>query len=223
MTTTSENPNDKPADRPRPRPRPYPTRPEPETEPATETEPGTETEPAAVAVEPAAEARTGSRRRGVPGMALLVAAVVVVAAFVAANVWLYLVRSNNDATESAREAALTSARDRVPAMLSYKYTDITDYVSAAPDNATGQFKKDFTQLITRVIAPAATAQKIVTNAQVKSAGVIEAHADSVVVLVMLDQTTTSKNTKGARVDGSRVRVVMARTGSTWLVSSLTPI
>jgi len=218
MTVTSDDANDKPADRPRPRPRPYPTRPDEQPEPAVAAEPT-----AAVAAEPTAADTDASARRGVPGLALLIVAAVVVAAFVAANVWLYLVRSNNDAIETARDAAVTSARERVPAMLSYKYTDITDYVAAAPDNSTGQFKKDFTQLIARVIAPAATSQKIVTNAQVKSAGVIEAHADSVVVLVMLDQTTTSKSIKGSRVDGSRVRVVMTRTGSTWLVSSLTPI
>jgi Mce-associated membrane protein len=222
MTTTSDDTagdmgsdeaTEKPAGRPRPRPRPYPT--------PRDDQPD---QPTAVAVDPATPAAPDqTRRRGVPGVALLIAAAVVVTAFVAANVWLYLVRSDNNAAESARDAAVTSARERVPAMLSYKYTDITDYVAAAPENATGQFKKDFTQLITRVIAPAATAQKIVTNAQVKSAGVIEAHADSVIVLVMLDQTTTSKNIKGSRVDGSRVRVVMTRTGSTWLVSSLTPI
>src|SRR6476469_2948696 len=196
MTVTSDDANDKPADRPRPRPRPYPTRPDEQPEPAVAAEPT-----AAVAAEPTAADTDASPRRGVPGVALLIVAAVVVAAFVAANVWLYLVRSNNDAIETARVAAVTSARERVPAMLSYKYTDITDYVAAAPDNATGQFKKDFTQLIPRVIAPAATAQKIVTNAQVKSAGVIDAQADSVTVLVMLDQTTTSKNIKGSRVDG----------------------
>ena len=155
-----------------------------------------------------------ARRRGV-----------VVAAFVAANVWLYLVRSNNDATESAREdRAMTSARDRVPAMLSYKYTDITDYVSARTRQRDRPVQEGLHPAHHRGSSRRRRrAQKIVTNAQVKSAGVIEAHADSVVVLVMLDQTTTSKNTKGARVDGSRVRVVMTRTGSTWLVSSLTPI
>jgi Mce-associated membrane protein len=63
----------------------------------------------------------------------------------------------------------------------------------------------------------------VTTATVKSAGVISAHPDSVTVLVMLDQTTTSKTTKGARVDGSRVRVEMTRTGGQWLVSNLVPI
>lgn len=213
MTTTDDT-SDKPADRPRPRPRPRPSPTPRDEQPAP---------PEAVAVEPGAEVADANRGRGVPGVVLLIAAAVVVAAFVAANVWLYLIRSNNDAIESARTAAVANARERVPAMLSYKYTDITDYVAAAPANATGRFKQDFTQLITRVIAPAATAQKIVTNAQVKSAGVIEAHADSVVVLVMLDQTTTSKNIKGARVDGSRVRVVMTHDGSSWLVSSLTPI
>ncbi len=166
------------------------------------------------------------------GTALLVAAALVVAAFIAANVWLYIERSNTDAGSAAngsypingvQPAAMTSARERIPAMLSYKYTNVDSYIASAPDNATGQFKKDFTELITRVIAPAARAQKIVTHADVKSVGVIEAHSDSVTVLVMLDQTTTSKKTKGARVDGSRVRVVMTLTGGKWLVSSLTPI
>jgi Mce-associated membrane protein len=173
-----------------------------------------------------------NRRRAMSGTALLVAAALVVAAFVAANVWLYVERSNSDGSTAAsgsypingaEPAAMTSARERIPAMLSYKYTNVDSYIATAPDNATGQFKKDFTELITRVIAPAARAQKIVTTAQVKSVGVIEAHSDSVTVLVMLDQTTTSKKTKGARVDGSRVRVVMTLTGGKWLVSSLTPI
>ena len=222
--TATDNTSDEPTGRPRPRPRPYPTPRGEQSEPAPAVDVADVPDSADVAdAEPSAVAAEASARRPVPGVALLIAAAVVVAAFVAANVWLYLVRSNDDAVESARTAAVASARERVPAMLSYKYTDITDYVAAAPDNATGRFKTDFTQLITRVIAPAATAQKIVTNAQVKSAGVIDAHADSVVVLVMLDQTTTSKNLKGSRVDGSRVRVVMTRAGGTWLVSSLTPI
>jgi Mce-associated membrane protein len=223
---TNNEASDRDTDRPRPRPRPYPSRPDQDA--------GTQSQEQAPThvVEAEPSMTQASQRRGVPGVALLAAAALVVAAFVAANVWLYVERSNNGSTATAdgsypingvQPAAMTSARERIPALLSYKYTDVDSYIATAPDNATGQFKKDFTELITRVIAPAARAQKIVTHADVKSVGVIEAHADSVTVLVMLDQTTTSKKTKGARVDGSRVRVVMTRTGGKWLVSSLTPI
>jgi Mce-associated membrane protein len=220
--------SDRKTDRPRPRPRPYASPAEPDA--GAITKPQEEIPTQVVETEPAMT--QAGRRRGMPGAASLVAAALVVAAFVAANVWLYVERSNNDGTAAAdglypingvQPAAITSARERIPALLSYKYTDVGSYIATAPDNATGQFKKDFTELITRVIAPAAKAQKIVTHADVKSVGVIEAHPGSVTVLVMLDQTTTSKKTKGARVDGSRVRVVMTQTGGKWLVSSLTPI
>ncbi len=222
---TSDAAIERPLDRPRPRPRPYPTRPEPDT--VAQSPDAASAQPVASESRPTEPKQRWAR----PGVALLVAAALVVA-FVAANIWLFVQRSDSHGAAAvdswypingARPAAVTSARQRIPAMLSYKYTDIANYVASAPTNATGQFKKDFTQLITRVIAPAAAKQKIVTTAQVKSAGVIDAHSDSVTVLVMLDQTTTSKATKGARVDGSRVRVVMTLDGGKWLVSSLTPI
>lgn len=141
----------------------------------------------------------------------------------ALNAWLFVVRSDNSDVEQARHDALASARQRVPAMLSYDYKKIDAYIAGAPQNATGRFKADFGQLVTRIIAPAAKQQQITTDATVKNAGVVAASADEVTVLVLLDQRTTSKSAKSGRLDGSRDRVVMRKVGDTWLVASLDPI
>ena len=61
--------------------------------------------------------------------------------FVTVNVWLAVVRSGNDAVEQARVDALNSARTRVPAMLTYNYKDISTYLTQAPTNTTGDFKR----------------------------------------------------------------------------------
>ena len=146
-----------------------------------------------------------------------------VLALVAANIWLYVIRSGNDTIEQARHDASANARKRVPAMLSYTYKSVAAFATDAPKNATGAFKKDFAQLIRTVIAPAAEQQQLTTAATVKSVGVVEAHATRVVVLVLLNQTTSSKSIKTPRLDGSRLRVTMRASGGTWLVSELTPI
>jgi Mce-associated membrane protein len=216
------------ASRPRPRPRPYPHPPEDApaaAEPASALEPASPPDSAPVepasSLEPASSAQ--SRRSRLRVALIVTAALIVVLGFVAANVWLFTIRSANSSVERARVAALAVARTRIPSMLSYSYNDISSYVAHAPANTTGDFRKDFTQLVTSVIEPAAKQQHITTKATVKSVGIIDAHKNSVVVLVMIDQTTTSDSAKGGRIDGSRVRVTMLRAGNTWLVDDMTPV
>ena len=187
----------------RPRPRPRPT-----------------SAPQAPTLLEAADGRPPSRTRST--IALVLVAVLALG-LIALNAWLFVVRSDNSDVEQARHDALASARQRVPAMLSYDYKKIDSYIAGAPGNATGKFKADFGQLVTRVIAPAAKQQRITTDATVKNAGVVAASADEVTVLVLLDQKTTSKTAKNGRLDGSRDRVVMRKVGDTWLVASLDPI
>ncbi len=191
----------------RPRPRPYIADDDRATGDPTEAQPT-----------PAAPAKRNLRTALVAALAI-----VVLLGFVAVNVWLAVVRSGNDAVEQARVDALNSARTRVPAMLSYNYKDISTYVTQAPTNTTGDFKQAFTKLLNRFIAPGAKKQRISTKATVKSAGVIDAHANSAVVLVMIDQTTTSKGGTPNRIDGSRVRVELTKTGGQWLISDITPV
>jgi Mce-associated membrane protein len=162
-------------------------------------------------------------RRNLRTALVAAVAIVVLLGFVTVNVWLAVVRSANDGVERARVDALNSARTRVPAMLSYNYKDLSAYLTQAPTNTTGDFKQAFTKLLTRFIAPGAKKQRISTKATIKSAGVIEAHANSAVVLVMIDQTTTSKDATPNQLDGSRVRVELTLIGGKWLVSDMTPV
>lgn len=152
----------------------------------------------------------------------LTAAVAVVAALVAVNVWLALTRSDDDAAESARLAAVASARQRIPAMLSYDYRTIDHYLAVGPANTTGRFRTDFTQLVATVIAPAANREHVVTSTAVRAIGVTSAGADRVVLLVLLDQTTSNK-TAAHRHDASRDRVTMVHSGGSWLIGELTPL
>lgn len=187
---------------PRPRPRPRPQAPVGKTAPA-----------------PPATSPKSSRRN----LVLIGLAALLVVGLVTLNVWLWLDRSHNDDAEKARSQALAAARVRVPGLLSYDYRKLDDYVRDAPKNATGTFKSDFSKLIAVAIAPAAKQQQITTKAVVKKAGVIDGGADQVTVLVLLDQTTTSKSSKNGSLDGSRDRVTLRKVDGSWLVSAFDPV
>jgi Mce-associated membrane protein len=154
---------------------------------------------------------------------VLVVVGVLALGLIALNIWLWTVRSDNSETEQARHDALESARQRVPALLSYDYRKLDSYVRTAPDNTTGRFKTDFTSLVARLVAPLAKQKQVVTNATVKQAGIVDASADQVTVLVLLDQATTSTASKTGQLDGSRDRVVMQKVGGTWLIAALDPV
>ena len=189
-----------------------PTHPRPRPRPTTAAPAGPPPQTAAAAGRPRARL-----------LFVAVAAGVLVLALIGLNVWLWTVRADNSDVEQARHDALASARQRVPAMLSYDYRKIDSYARSAPQNATGRFKSDFTSLVKRIIAPAAVQQQITTKATVKQAGIVDASADQVTVLVLLDQTTTSKTSKKGRLDGSRDRVIMRKVDGTWLVAALDPV
>ena len=108
-------------------------------------------------------------------------------------------------------------------MLSYTYSSIADYERTAPGNTTGAFKTQFTRLLTTVIAPTAIQQKQSVAATVKRVGIITANPRHVVLLVLLDQTTTSTTDPNGASNGSRERVTMSKVDGTWLVAALTPI
>jgi Mce-associated membrane protein len=191
-------------DQPRPSPRPRPSA----------------DDPSWPAPPPDAPATAQTRTRFV---VVLAVAGVLILGLIALNIWLWTVRSDNSDTEQARQDALRNAQQRVPALLSYDYRKLGSYVRTAPDNATGRFKTDFTSLVARVIAPLAKQKQVVTNATVKQAGIVDASADQVTVLVLLDQTTRSTASKTGQLDGSRDRVVMRKVGGTWLIAALDPV
>jgi Mce-associated membrane protein len=55
---------------------------------------------------------------------------------------------------------------------------------------------------------------------VASSSGVRAEENRVVVLLFVDQTTTSTRLDGPKVDLNRVRLTMTRTGGEWLVSEV---
>ncbi|EWM16036.1 hypothetical protein [Kutzneria sp. 744] len=125
--------------------------------------------------------------------------------------------------DSARQSAIEAARTRLPQLLSYDFHTLDRDLSGARAGTTGAFRDQFAELTTKVVAPAAQQQQIVTKTTVAGTSVVSADADRVVLLVFLDQVTQTKADPSSRIDGARVRATLQRQDGQWLVSALTPV
>jgi Mce-associated membrane protein len=163
-----------------------------------------------------ARSERGSRGRNWP--AAVLAALVVIGA-VAAGVLGLRVREA-DAVDRARVAALAAARSHAQAILSYDHRTLDADFARAGKVITGAFKGEYERTTTAVVRPTATQYRAVVKAEVTSAGVVRASADRVVVLLFVDQTTTSTRLPTAKRDSSRVRMTLDNVGGRWLVSAV---
>lgn len=157
-----------------------------------------------------------SRRLLVIGLALALVLAV-------ADVFLLQRSHHSGNVDSARAAAMKSASTRVPAMLSYSYATIDTDLAAAKKNTTGNFRKDYAILLSKVVAPNAKQKKITTKAIVTGASVVKGDKDRVVILLFLTQSTQGAKGTTPLVSGSRVNVTMTKTDAGWLVSAITPV
>lgn len=66
----------------------------------------------------------------------------------------------------------------------------------------------------------ATENKAVVAAEVAATSVVDADPDRVVVLMFVNQTTTSSRLERPQVDQNRVELTLVRTGGKWLVSQV---
>ncbi|MBB5893728.1 hypothetical protein [Kutzneria kofuensis] len=125
--------------------------------------------------------------------------------------------------DAARQSAVDAARTRLPQLLSYDFHTLDRDLAGARSGTTGTFRDQFAELATKVVAPAAQQQQIVTRTTVAGTSVVSAETDRVVLLVFLDQVTQTKADPSARIDGARVRATLQRQDGQWLVSELTPV
>ncbi|AHI01066.1 hypothetical protein [Kutzneria albida] len=157
------------------------------------------------------------KRWAAAGSALLVTGLCAVV------VLLYQRQAQASALDTARDSAAEAAKTRLPQLLSYDYHTVDHDLETARAATTGSFSAEFAALASKVVAPAAKDQQIVTKTTVSDSSVISAQPDRVVLLVFLDQVTQSKSEQASRVDGARVRVTLQRADDQWLVAELTPV
>ena len=76
---------------------------------------------------------------------------------------------------------------------------------------------------TQVITPAAQSKGVTTTAQVVGAAATEMHRDSAVVLIFVNQLTTSKERPDPTMASSSVLVSVAKQHGDWLITKFDPV
>jgi Mce-associated membrane protein len=150
---------------------------------------------------------------------LLVAALVVVILLVTAG--LLTVRARGaDRVEQARTDATAAAEATAVDLLSYDYRHLDRDFARARAGLTGGFVDDYAKTTRTVVRPTATEVKAVVKADVAASSVVRAGQNRVVVLLFVNQTTTSTRLDAPKVDLNRVRLTMDRVDGRWLVSKV---
>ncbi|MFC9874029.1 h domain protein [Nocardia salmonicida] len=128
-----------------------------------------------------------------------------------------------DKTEQARTDAMSTASRTVSAMFTYEPATVDTELPRAADNLTESFRAEYLKLIEQAIAPGAKEKQLTVKATTQAEGVVSADAEKAVVLLYLNQLTTSKDAPEGTTSGSRVRVSLDKADNRWLVSQVTPV
>jgi len=166
-----------------------------------------------------------------PRWPLVVAGVLALVLLVAAGtaaVLVYRLQNadpNNppDGLASTRSDALAAARAHAQAILSYDHRTLDADFARAEKVLTGTFKGEYGRTTDTVVRPSAEQYKVVVQAEVTAASVVRASENRVVVLLFVDQTTTSTRLEGPKVDLNRVRMTLVENDGNWLVSELSAL
>ena len=164
-------------------------------------------------------ARVAAARLGV----ILLAAALVASTGVTA--WLYFqqYRPDQETNAAASAVALDAAKNGTVALLSYSPEKLDKDFAAAKSHLTGDFLSYYTQFTEQIVTPAAKQKSVKTTAAVVRAAVSEMHPDSAVVLVFINQNTSSKENPDGAFAASAVKVGLKKINDAWLISAFDPV
>lgn len=139
--------------------------------------------------------------------------------------WLYFkqYRPDKQTDPSVASAVANAASDGTVALLSYSPDTLDKDFAAAKTHLSGDFLSYYNQFTEQIVAPAAKQKSLKTNARVLGAAVQELHPNSAVVLVLVDQSTTSKDNPDPAMASSSVLVSLARVNGAWLITKFDPV
>jgi Mce-associated membrane protein len=139
--------------------------------------------------------------------------------------WLYFkqYKPGQQTNPDVARTVVGAASDGTVALLSYSPESLDKDFAAAKSHLTGDFLSYYNQFTQEIVAPAAKQKSLKTTAHIVGAAVQELHPDSAVVLVFVDQSTTSKDKPDPSMASSNVLVSMTRVNSHWLITKFDPI
>ena len=164
--------------------------------------------------------RTALRKLTGRGRRQTVVVGLVVVALVVDIVISAIALHSRSAVAADRVAGEAAARSGVERLLSYDSANLQPTRAAIDDVATGSFHDQFVGVFTQVVSPNAIQQHAKSQATVRASGVVSAAPGHVVVLVFLNQDTTSSQLPAPRVDTIQTRVTMDQVDGKWLMSGL---
>ena len=160
------------------------------------------------------------RRRWLPA---LLAALLIASAGAAGGVYWWIHRPDQLTNAAAQQRATDAARDGTVALLSYAPATLDKDLANAKSHLTGEFLKYYGDFTDKIVAPAAKQKGVKTEATVTRAAVSEMHPDRAVVLVFVNQVTTSKDRPDPALATSSVMVTMVKQDGRWLISEFNPV
>jgi Mce-associated membrane protein len=154
---------------------------------------------------------------------ILLAAALVLSAGVATWLFFFQYRPDQKVDPAAAKVAVEAASKGSVALLTYSPESLDKDFAAAKSHLTGDFLSYYTQFTEQIVTPAAKQKSVKTTASVVRAAVSELHPDSAVVLVFINQNTTSKENPDGAFAASAVKVGMKKIDGAWLISAFDPV
>jgi Mce-associated membrane protein len=139
--------------------------------------------------------------------------------------WLYFTqyRPDKQTDDAVAQSVVNAARDGTVALLSYKPDTLNHDFATAKSHLTGDFLNYYDQFTKEVVTPAAQTKGVTTTAQVAGAAVSELNPDKAVVLVFINQATTSKERPDPAMASSSAKVSLAKVHGDWLINKFDPL
>lgn len=169
------------------------------------------------------------RRAGLGGairtriLPILLGTALTASAALAAVLYFTQFRVDKRTDDAAAQAAVQAATDGTVALLSYAPDTLDRDFSNAKAHLTGDFLSYYTDFTSKVVTPAAQQKKVKTTAKVVQGAVAELRPDSAVVLLFINQNTTSQEMPDGSFAVSSVKVGMTKDDGRWLISSFDPV
>jgi Mce-associated membrane protein len=130
--------------------------------------------------------------------------------------------SHQASLAQARASALAAGRHIAEDIASYDYREIDRDFTRVSAEATGKFLSDFSTQSAGV-RDAIVTVKAVSTAQVASAGVVNASADSAQVIVALNRTVTNAQAPKGTSSAFGVQIFLVKRHGRWLASQVNPL
>ena len=129
----------------------------------------------------------------------------------------------HDRDVAAGDVAVSAVEPHVEQLLSYTPSTVASDLDSEREWLTGDFARDYEDLVTSTIAPAASEGGVETTASVTGVGIDSASSDRVVMLMFVNVSTTSTAAPEPQVSGSRLRVTALQVDGEWRISEIRPI